>query len=199
MRRWIIHSSTSHGLAGLCLGGLSVAIFYGVTTAPEAMALYALAMAICVGAGQGLALRGQALGALRWGLVTAATVLAGLALPEWLAPDTPNTTALSLRGMVEVALSAAFLGALVGATQWALALQRPDALRWIGLTTLGWILTFSCILAGANLVTRYCLLPVDGLPAWPLWLGLVVATGCGALGGAAYGALTATALPRRAT
>ncbi|MEJ6389662.1 hypothetical protein [Gymnodinialimonas ulvae] len=195
MRRWFLFSTVSHGCAGLCLGVLGVAIFQGVTTAAEALALFAVAMAVCVGAGQAAALRGRSPGALRWGLVTTAAILAGLALPEWLGSDAPSPVAPSWRGMVEVALAAALLGLLVGAVQWAFALHRPDALRWIGLTVLGWTLSLSCSLAGVNLVTRLCLLPADGWQQpWPLWAGLAMATACGALGGAAYGALTAPAL-----
>lgn len=197
MQRWLYFSTLSHGLAGLCLGALGVAIFQGVLTASEAIALFAVAMAVCVGAGQAVALRGPYPGALRWGLVTTAAILAGLALPEWVSSDAPGAVAPTWRGMVEVALAAAFLGLVVGAVQWAFALHRPDAMRWVGLTALGWVLAISCILAGANLVTRLCLLPNDGLgQAWPLWAGLTTATACGALGGAAYGALTAPALRR---
>jgi hypothetical protein len=198
MRRWLFYSTLSHGMSGLCLGTLFTAIFWGIATPSEAIALYAVAMSICVGTGQALALRGPSPGALRWGLVTVAAILAGLALPEWLGPDTQGQPSLSPRSLMEVALSAAFLGAVVGTVQWAFALSRPDPFQWIGLTTLGWVLTISCILAGSNLVARFCLLPADLATAWPLWLGLVLATGCGALGGAAYGALTAPALPRPA-
>ena len=195
MLRWLYFSTLSHGIAGVCLGTLGVAIFQGLLTASEAMALFAVAMAVCVGAGQALALRGPTPGALRWGLVTCAAILGGLALPEWLGSDAPGAVAPSWRAMVEVALASAALGLLVGAVQWGFALHRPDALRWMGLTALGWMLAMSCILAGANLVTRLCLLPADGWQqAWPLWAGLATATACGALGGAAYGALTAPAL-----
>ena len=112
MRRWLFYSTLSHGLCGLCVGALFTAIFWGVATPSEAIALYAVAMAICVGTGQALALRGPSPGALRWGLVTVAAVLAGLALPEWLGPETQGQASVSPRSMVEVALSAAFLGAV---------------------------------------------------------------------------------------
>ncbi len=192
MRAWIVTSAISHAGVGLLFGLASIAIFYGWATPVEAMALYLIAMAAFTATTQARAVRALGASGRLWGLATALGIVLGFVLPELLPSDGPSSDGGNLFGILP---SAMFFGLVCGTAQWVLSRPRPDPRRWIPLSIVGWSLLLISIAAGAQIVTRQCLLPVEGAGAWPLWAGLALASLCGGLGGATYGALTAPALP----
>ncbi|MEX3014324.1 hypothetical protein [Gymnodinialimonas hymeniacidonis] len=192
MRPWIVTSAVSHAVIGLIFGLASIAIFYGWATPVEAMVLYLIVMAALVAFTQARLVTRLGVSGRRWGLATALGIALGFVLPELLPSYSPSSEP---RTLFHILPSALFFGLACGTAQWVLSHPRTDPRRWIPLSVAGWSLLLISVAAGAQIITRQCLLPVEGAAAWPLWAGLALASLCGALGGASYGALTAPALP----